>query len=340
MISTDKAYQKTITVSIPCRNEENNVKEIFYAIEEQFKRFLPEYDYIVQFSDNCSTDNTRSILRQLCNENSHVCAIFNTSNVPGSAIHSLLQAKGECCIHMSCDFQDPPELIPDMVKKWELGARIICAIKTTSQEKKSMWRIRSLYYKIMCKFSKIPQIEHFTGFGLYDRFFIEIIRQIEDPLITLRGLVAEYGDKIEKIFFNQPARKKEKSRKSLIDYYDYAVRSFTSYTRIGIHLATLLSIFIGSLSLICFIALIFLNVFININVDLNLAILICFFIFVESVQLFFVGLVGSYILNMNVRLMKRPLAIESERIGFRNNNPKPENSSPYIVNSAQKENIE
>lgn len=232
---------------------------------------------------------------------------------------------------MACDFQDPPSLIPQLVNAWEAGAHIVCAIKTSSEEKKYMWKIRSLYYKIMSKFSAIPQIEHFTGFGLYDREFVEIIRRIDDPLITLRGLVAEYGHGVDKVYFKQPIRKKGKSGKNFMKNYDYAVRNFTTYTKIGVHLSTFLGIIGTSISLLCLFIVLILNCVLNNNVDLSMYVIVAVIFLVGSIQLGFIGVIGSYIINMNTRLMKRPLAIEAKRVGFdKTSQPKAENSSPYI----------
>lgn len=323
--------KKLISISIPCRNEEKNIYNIVQAIKIQFADFLNEYNYIIQFIDNCSTDNTRQVLREICESDSNVRAIFNTSNVPGSAIHGILQTDGECCIHMACDFQDPPELIPQMVKMWEKGAKIVCAIKTSSEEKKVMWRIRTLYYKIMSKFSSINQIDQFTGFGLYDKSFVNIIRRIEDPLITLRGLVAEYGDKVETINYRQNKRKHGKSGKSFMNNFDYAVRNFTTYSKLPIHLLT-----IGGTitTAVLFIVLISLMIIKILNPQLNLAVIFLSIIILltGAIQSVFIGLIGSYIININIRTLRRPLAIEAERVGFPDSFvAKPDNSSPYMV---------
>lgn len=323
---------KTITISLPCWNEEKNIKDLVSEIEKQFLEFLPQYNYIIQFSDNCSTDSTRGILRDLCNANPHVRAIFNVANVSGSAIHSILQADGDCCIHMASDFQDPPELIPQLIEKWEQGAQVVCAIKTSGEEKKIMWNIRSLYYKIMCRFSSIPQIEHFTGFGLYDRKFIEIIRRIEDPIPTLRGYVAEFGHKVEKLYFRQPLRKSGKSGKNFIKNFDYAMKSFTTYTKVTIHITTIVGLLFTFVFFVLGILFLILKMVFHIYWINEAALLSILILLAISIQIFLTGLIGEYIVSINTRLLKRPLAIEAERIGIWDSRqqPKPDNNSPYI----------
>lgn len=323
--------RKTVTISLPCWNEEENIKAIVQKIDSIFKNHLPEYQYIIQFSDNCSTDNTRQILRQICQENTHVRAIFNVSNVSGSAIHSILQADGDCCIHMASDFQDPPELIPELIQKWENGAKVVCAIKTSSEENAGMWRIRTLYYKIMCKFSTIPQIKHFTGFGLYDRSFIEILRRLGDPIPTLRGIVAEYGYNVENVYYKQPVRKSGKSSKSFMKNYDYAMKSFTTYSRIIFHIATLLGMGLGIVCLLGLAIIVITKLILGAYFQISHLLLAVSIFFVGAVQIFFIGFLGEYITNINQRIIKRPLAIEAERIGnWQGSQVKEEWSNPYV----------
>lgn len=322
--------KKTIAISLPCWNEEANIENMVNAIEKIFNEKLSEYNYIIQFIDNCSTDNTRNILRQISSSDKHVRAIFNVSNVSGSAIHGILQTNGDCCIHMASDFQDPPELIVDLVKKWEEGAKVVCAIKTSSEEKKSMWMVRSLYYKIMSSFSTIPQIKHFTGFGLYDKEFLTILRQLGDPTPTLRGIVAEYGYNVEKVYYKQPIRKHGKSSMNFMRNYDYAMKSFTTYSKSLFHIVTLLGIGIAGISFLVTIIGVLLILFAGLNVSLFNCIVLGVIIFVGAGQFALIGLLGEYVINILVRTIRRPLAIEAERVGFEDDVlPNPESTSPY-----------
>lgn len=322
--------KKMISVSIPCRNEQDNVVELVEKIKKEFEDNLSEYDYQIQFSDNKSTDDTRRLLREICAKDPHVRAIFNVASFSGSAFHSILQTDGNCCIHMAADFQDPPELIPQLVRKWEEGAKVVCAIKTSSSENILMWKLRSLYYKIMVRCSTIQQIEHFTGFGLYDRAFVEIIRRLNDPIPTLRGVVAEYGYKVEKIKFNQPRRKKGKSSNNFMRLYDYAMRNFTTYTKIGMHIATLLGMVMGGVSFLCGLVYLVLKLAFWTRFSAGMAPVILGVFFIGGMQLFFIGLVGEYVLSANTRLLNRPLAVEEERVNFTKfDQPKPDCINPY-----------
>lgn len=308
---------KKISVLVPCYNEEENVEPLSIAIINQLESFK-NYDWELIFIDNCSTDGTRKILEDLCNKNKKIKAIFNAKNFGqfNSPYYGLLQTSGDCVISMCADFQDPVEMIPKFVKEWENGYKIVCAIKTTSKENKLMYFLRSCYYSIIKKMSDVEQIEHFTGFGLYDRSFIETLKTLDDPVPFLRGIVAELGYKRKDIPYEQAKRRAGKTSNNWYRLYDAAMLSFTSYTKIGIRIATITGFVFSFFSL--FTALIYLILkLLNWNTFPagTTPILIGVFLF-GSIQLFFIGLIGEYILNINTRVMHRPLVIEEKRINF------------------------
>lgn len=203
---------KKISIVVPCFNEEENVEPISVAITDIFEKDLNNYDYDIIFIDNCSTDNTRPLLRDLCKVNKKIKAIFNTKNFGqfNSPVYGLTQATGDCAILLAADFQDPIEIIPEFVKEWENGYKIVCGIKKGSAENKILYILRSLYYKAIVRMSKIDQIEHFTGFGLYDTSFLKVLSALDDPQPFLRGIVAELGPKRKDIYYEQAKRRAEK----------------------------------------------------------------------------------------------------------------------------------
>lgn len=309
---------KKISVMIPCYNEEENVIPISKAVIEVIEKELPDYDYELLFIDNCSKDGTRANLRQLCASNKKIKAIFNTKNFGqfNSPYHGMCQTTGDCTISMCCDFQDPVEMIPKFVREWEKGAKIVCGIKATSKENKFIRFLRTCYYKAIKKMSEVEQIEHFTGFGLYDKSFIEVLRNLGDPTPFLRGIVAELGPERVEIAYEQQQRRAGKTHNNWYSLYDAAMLSFTSYTKIGLRLATMLGFVFSGISILVAIVYFIMkltrwNDFAAGVTPTLLAILI-----LGSLQLFFIGLLGEYILNMNARLMNRPLVVEQERINF------------------------
>ena len=310
--------KKKVSVLIPCYNEEENVIPMSKAIQELFEGSLPQYDYELLFIDNDSSDNTRPLLREICKRNKKVKAIFNAKNFGqfNSPYHGILQVTGDCVISMVCDFQDPLELIPQYLQEWENGYKIVIGIKTSSKENKLMYWARSMYYKFVKKFSDVEQIQHFTGSGLYDREFIEVLRNLNDPTPFLRGIVAELGFKRKEIEYEQPQRRAGKTSNNLYTLYDAAMLSFTSYTKVGLRLVTLFGAITMFISFIIGIVYLIMKLLYWDRFEAGMIPLLLAVLFLGSVQILFLGMVGEYVLSINQRVMKRPLVIEEERINF------------------------
>lgn len=313
---------KKISVLVPCYNEEENVVPLSKAIIEQFTEQLPEYDYELVFIDNDSADSTREKLIELCAENKKIKAIFNTRNFGqfNSPFYGMLQTTGDCTICMCADFQDPVELIPRLVHEWEEGYKIVCPIKTKSKENPFMRLFRTCYYKLIKKLSDVEMIEHFTGTGLYDKSFIDILRKLDDPTPFLRGIVAELGFKRKEIPYEQQKRRAGKTSNNWYRLYDAAMLSFTSYTKVGMRICTMSGFVIAIISfIVAFVYLILKLVYWDNFAMGNAPILIGVFV-MGGLQLFFIGLLGEYIMSINSRVMKRPLVIEEKRINFDEDN--------------------
>lgn len=311
---------KKISILIPCYNEEENVGPMSEAIVNLFTTQLSNYDYELLFIDNHSTDKTRELLRGICSKNEHIKAIFNAKNFGqfNSPYYGILQTTGDCTISMVCDFQDPIELIPQYIKEWENGYKIVIGIKKSSKENPIMYKLRSIYYKVIKKFSNVEQIEHFTGSGLYDRDFVEVLRNLKDPTPFLRGIVAELGYTRKEIPYEQPQRRAGKTHNNFYTLYDAAMLSFTSYTKMGLRLATFLGAGIGVGSLIVALVYLILKLIYWNRFDAGMAPIVIGMFFLGAVELFFLGFLGEYILSINQRVMNRPLVIEEERINFDN----------------------
>lgn len=309
---------KKISVLIPTFNEEENVIPLSKAIIEQFETYLPQYDYDILFIDNDSHDRTREYLTLLCGQNPHIKAIFNAKNFGqfNSPFYGLCQTDGDCTISMCADFQDPVDLIPRLVAEWEQGYKIVSAIKTESRENKIMRFLRNRYYSIIKRMSSVEQIENFTGTGLYDKSFIKVLRELHDPMPFLRGIVAELGFRRKDIPYTQAKRRAGKTKNNWYTLYDAAMLSFTSYTKIGMRLATVFGSLISACSLLVALAYFILKLLNWDNFPMgNAPILIGVFV-LGGIQIFFIGILGEYILNINSRMMKRPLVIEEKRLNF------------------------
>ena len=309
---------KKISVLIPCYNEAENVGPISRAVTEILEKELPQYDYELVFIDNDSTDGTRDIIRGLCADNPRIKAILNARNFGqfNSPYYGMLQVTGDCVIEMVADFQDPVEMIPKYIHEWEKGYKIVIGIKTSSKENRLMYWLRSCYYKTIKKWSDVEQIEHFTGSGLYDREFIEVLRNLDDPTPFLRGIVAELGYRRKEIPYEQPRRRAGKTHNNFYRLYDAAMLSVTSYTKAGLRLATIFGSICAVVSMLIAMVYLVMKLIWWDRFPAGMAPMLIGMLFLGSVQLFFIGFLGEYIMSINQRVMKRPLVIEEERINF------------------------
>uniref|UniRef100_UPI003FED7093 glycosyltransferase family 2 protein n=1 Tax=Candidatus Ventrenecus sp. TaxID=3085654 RepID=UPI003FED7093 len=310
--------KKTISIMVPTYNEEENVVLMYEALKNIFQKELKKYDYEILFIDNKSLDKTRTLIREICAKDKNVKAIFNAQNFGqfNSPYYGLISTTGDCTISVAADFQDPVEMIPKFVKEWEKGYKIVIGIKNKSEESKIVYALRSLYYKMIKKFSEVEQIEHFTGFGLYDKDFIEVLKNLDDPDPYLRGIVAELGFERKEIPFTQPKRQRGKSSNNWYRLYDAAMLGITSYTKIGLRLATIVGFIISFLSIL--VALIYLVLkFCNWNsFQAGIAPILIGVFLLGGMQIFFIGFLGEYILNINQRIMHRPLVVVEEKLNF------------------------
>lgn len=309
---------KKISVTIPCWSEEKSIRQMYDRLTKVFSEQLSQYDYEIIFVDDYSPDNTREEIRKLCVLDKRVKAVFNARNFgfTRNVFASLLYGSGDATFMLFGDLQDPPELLPQMVAEWEKGKKVVIGQRTKGNENWLMYRMRMLYYKIMGALSDSKQIEHFNGFGLYDRTFIDVLRQLDDPAPYLKGIVSELAIEQSIIHYEQAASLRGKSGSNFLKNYDLAMLGITSYTKVLMRAATFLGAALGVVS-------VFLALFILISKLLNwnaypygtAAILIGVF-FIGAIQLFFMGILGEYILSINTRSMRRPLVVVGEKLNF------------------------
>lgn len=310
--------KKKISVVVPTYNEEANVVPLSKAIAEAMERDLPEYDYEILFIDNHSKDNTQALLRGLCRENKKIKAIFNAKNFgqARSPVYGMKQAYGDCVVRMCADFQDPVDMIIKFVREWEQGNKIVIGVKKSSQEKKIMYGIRSCYYKMINRITDIDHIEHFTGFGLYDKAFVDVVRDLHDPMPYLRGIIAELGFDYKAIPYEQPKRRAGKSKNNFYSLYDYAMIGITSYSKVVMRMATFLGFLVAGLSFVAGIVYFILKLMYWDRFSAGVAPMLIGVFFLGSLQLFFIGFLGEYVLSINTRVLDRPLVVEEERLNF------------------------
>lgn len=309
---------KTITIVVPTYNEEANIASIYERVCRLFTESLSGYDMRLLFADNASKDNTRKLIEELAEKDARVQAIFNATNFgfSKSSFYALSQAEGDAAVLMYADMQDPPEVIPQMVKKWEEGYKIVVGIKSKSRENKLMYAVRGMYYKLISKISETEHIEQYDGFGLYDQAFVRELRALNDPLPYLRGLVAEMGYERAEVEYEQEVRKKGKSSFNLMGYYDVAMLGLTSSSRAVMRMATFLGIGLSALCVVIALVTLILKLVNWEYFDVGTAAIIIGIFFVGGIQIFFLGFLGEYIANINIRTMNHPVVVEDRRINL------------------------
>lgn len=309
--------RRLISIVTPCFNEEGNVEELHRRVAAQMAAF-PLYDYEHIYVDNASTDGTVATIRQLAAADPRVKAIVNNRNfgIIRSSNHGLLQARGDAIINMASDLQEPPELIGEFIRKWEEGWKVVVGVKPESHETAPMFFLRRLYYATIGRIADVKLIPHYTGFGLYDREVVESFRRINDPYPYFRGLIADMGYAHAEVPYTQPTRKRGITKNNFYSLYDMAMLGITSHSKVPLRLATMAGFALSAVSLLIAAGYLVLKLLRWNEMSFGIAPILIGFFFFASVQLFFIGLLGEYILQIHTQVQNRPLVIERERINF------------------------
>jgi polyisoprenyl-phosphate glycosyltransferase len=310
--------KKKISIISSCYNEEDNLMEFYDRVMKVLAGF-PQYSYEIIMAENCSTDGSREVLRQIAAQDKKFKVIFNANNVgpSRSSYNALLHASGDAVVPMSSDLQDPPELITQFIQKWEGGYQVVVGIKSQSKENSLIFALRRFFYWLLSKFSESDYIiPNFTGFGLYDKKFINAVKLYHEPMPYLRGLVSKIGFRRTEVEFVQPLRKYGRSKNNFFTLYNVAMTGFINHSKVPLRLATFFGFCLASISL--FIALgylIYKLMFWN-TFNLGIAPLVIGLFFFSAVQLIFIGIIGEYIGAILTQVKNDPLAIEDEKINF------------------------
>ena len=199
----------------------------------------PRYAYEHIVIDNHSTDETAAILARIAAADQHVKVIVNARNFGHirSPMHALMQARGDVIIGLASDFQDPPDLIPAMIAAWEEGYSMVLCVKHSSGESGLMYWIRKQYYKTVERLSSVETIQNYTGFGLYTREVIDLVRSFNDPYPYFRGIIAEIALPNKRLYFDQPARKRGITKNNFYTLYDIGMLGLISTSKVPLRLA-------------------------------------------------------------------------------------------------------
>jgi glycosyltransferase involved in cell wall biosynthesis len=308
---------RTVTVLTPCYNEAENVRVLYDRVRAVF-RPLEGYSYEHVFIDNASTDETVSILRDIAARDKNVKVIVNTRNFGHirSPYHALLQCRGDAVIGMAADLQDPPELIPAFLEKWREGYKVVLGVKSASDESSLMFAIRRFGYGVIDRLSEVKQVRNTTGFGLYDKAFVAVLRRLPDPYPYFRGIVAELGFRYATVPYTQPRRTAGVTKNNLYMLYDIGVQGIVNHSKIPLRLATIIGFCSSIVSLVAALVYFVMKMMFWYNLPIGIAPLIIGLFCVASVQLFFLGVLGEYLGSIYTQVRNRPLVVEQERINF------------------------
>jgi glycosyltransferase involved in cell wall biosynthesis len=311
--------KKLISIVTTCYNEEGNVADLHGKVRDVFEK-IGKYDYEHIFIDNASVDGTVRVLKELAGKDPRVKIIVNARNfgVIRSGYYGMKQAYGDAVIAIAADLQEPPSTIPEFIKKWEEGYKVVRGVKVLSKENPIMYGIRSFYYYLVDRLSDIKQSRHFTGFGLYDRQVMDALREIDDPYPYFRGIISELGFEGVDIPYIQEKRKKGNTSYNFYELYDTAMLGITSHSKIPLRLATFAGFAMSFVSFVVAIGYLIAKLIFWPMFPFGLAPLIIGIFFFSSIQLFFIGILGEYIGLMHMRILKRPLVVVKERVNFTN----------------------
>jgi len=308
---------KTISIVTACFNEQDNVENLCQRIKVVMAG-LPEYDYEHILIDNCSTDDTVSLIKTIAESDKKVKLIVNARNFGAirSGFHGFLQGHGDCVIPMAADLQDPPELIPELIQKWEQGSFVVLLVKPESIEGWPMSAIRRLYYKFADSISEVPLIRNATGSGLYDKRAVDILRSIDDPYPYFRGLISEIGFPIETVEFVQPRREQGVTKNNFYTLYDLAMLGITKHSKVPLRLLTMAGFLLSIFSVLIMLFYLGMKLIYWDSFSMGTAPVLIGIFFFASVQLFFMGMLGEYIGSIHTHVRKLPLVVELERVNF------------------------
>ena len=305
-----------ISIVTPTFNEEENIQKLCLGIKVQMEQLNIDYEHIV--IDNCSTDKTIDILKEICSKDKRVKVIINTKNFGHikSPFHGILQSTGDACILLASDFQDPLDLIPIYIKKWQNGSKIVLGKKITSEENSLIFSIRKFFYKFLNKISETKLTENTTGSGIFDISIISQLKKINDPYPYLRGLLNELSEEIDIIEFNQPKRLAGVTKNNIFTLYDIGMLGIIKHSRAPLRFVTFLGFVLSFFSLItAFIYFIYKIIFWN-SFEVGIAPLVIGIFGFASIQVLLLGIIGEYVGILLIHIRNLPLVIEKERINF------------------------
>lgn len=309
--------KKLISIISGCYNEEENLP-VYYESVRNLMDSLPQYDFECLIADNCSSDRSPQILEQIAAEDQRFKIVFNLKNYGpdrsgGNLFH---RAKGDAVVNLASDLQDPPEMIPIFLQKWEEGNKLVWAQRNKTEERGSMEAVRKLYYRIIRSISESEEIERANGFGLYDREVVDWIKWADDPAPFIRNLVTALGYHPCLVPYERRARVRGKSSYNLFRYINDALGGMVASSRVPLRLATYLGFSVAVASILIGLVYLLWKLTHWYNFTAGIAPIMVGMFFLGAVQLICIGIMGEYVGEILTRVKKRPRVIERRILNF------------------------
>ncbi len=314
--------KKLISIVSGCYNEEDNLREYYRRVTAVMDS-LPQYDFECLLADNCSQDRSPELLEEIARRDRRFKVVFNLKNYgpERSGLNLWRRASGDALIAVPSDMQDPPELIPAFLEKWEAGEKLVWGQRAKAGEKSVMTVVRRNYYRLVASLSESREVEMANGYGLYDREVVDWVLRTDDANPMVRNLVTALGYTPFLIPYEREERKAGKSSYNLFRYISDALNGLTAASRAPLRLATYLGFATAGISLlVALVYLIYKLVFWN-SFNAGMAPVVIGIFFLGAVQLICIGILGEYVGNVLVQVRRRPLVIEKRTLNFEDSPP-------------------
>lgn len=310
------SQKKLISIVTPCYNEEDNIDELYQRIAAVMATLPYDYEHIC--IDNASTDSTVRRIKDIAARDKRVKLIVNSRNFGHikSPYYGILQSRGDACILIASDLQDPPEMIVEFIKKWEEGYKTVLAVKPESEESSAMFFLRKIYYRFITRISEVPLVQNATGAGLFDRIVVDVLRNIHDSYPYFRGLLCEIGFPIATVPFKQPRRQRGITKSNFYTLYDIAMLGITNHSKVPLRLMAMGGFLLSVLSLFAAFGFLVAKLVFWDYFQMGISPILIGIFFFGAIQMFFIGLLGEYIASIHTQVRNMPLVIEAERVNF------------------------
>ncbi len=311
---------KKISIVSSCYNEELNLDELYSRVTAEFDKLKDKYEFEYILADNGSKDNTAEKLKTIALKDKRFKIIINSRNFGHikSPFNAVLSANGDAVICIASDLQDPPELISELIKKWEEGYKVVLLQKDTSNENPFMFFIRKFYYKVLNIIADngVELAQNCTGAGLIDKCIVNFLKKIDDPYPYYRGLICEAGYERAYIKFNQPKREKGISANNFYTLYDLGATGIVKNSKFPLRFMAIFGFIMSIFTFLLSVTYLIWKLINWNNFSFGIAPIIISIMFLGSVQMFCFGIIGEYISAIYTRIDKKPLVVEKERINF------------------------